>query len=251
MHAGADLLLEAADPLHEELVEIGVHDRQELDPLEQRGARILGLVQDTSIEAEPGQLAIEVERRAPEIDRLLAARRSEAGAAGCGTLAVASLFGSWRCLGRIRKHRLPQAPASASAALAGSASRPRSISGDCFDISPPARSPGSPIGAGSNPIANSFPMSRDRRASVRLDDAARAPTTRHAAQAYPAPMRRKPAKSRLASRGSARHAIACVQQPRRSGLDILRVSSIRLMGSQSGEIDADLEPLPALPRSRS
>ena len=51
VHAGADLLLEAADPLHEELVEIGADDREELDPLEQRGARVLGLVQHAPVEA--------------------------------------------------------------------------------------------------------------------------------------------------------------------------------------------------------
>ena len=71
MHAGADLLLQAADPLHEELVEIGVDDRQELDALEQPVARVLGLVQHPPIEGEPSQLAIEVERRAREVDRLI------------------------------------------------------------------------------------------------------------------------------------------------------------------------------------
>ena len=58
---GADLLLEAADPLHEELVEIGIDDRQELDALEQRRARVLGLVQNTTVEGKPGELAVQIE----------------------------------------------------------------------------------------------------------------------------------------------------------------------------------------------
>ena len=36
LHAGADLLLQAADALHEELVEVRRRDGEELDPLEQR-----------------------------------------------------------------------------------------------------------------------------------------------------------------------------------------------------------------------
>ena len=59
MHPGDDLLLQAADALHEKLVEIGRRDRQELEPLEQRIALVFGLVQNASIEREPRQLAIE------------------------------------------------------------------------------------------------------------------------------------------------------------------------------------------------
>ena len=36
MHAGDDLLLEAADALHEEFVEVGRGDREKLEPFEQR-----------------------------------------------------------------------------------------------------------------------------------------------------------------------------------------------------------------------
>ena len=68
VHAGADLLLEAADPLHEELVEIAADDRQELDALEQRRARVARLVQHAAIELEPGQLAVQVELGRAQID---------------------------------------------------------------------------------------------------------------------------------------------------------------------------------------
>jgi hypothetical protein len=44
-HPRTDLLLEAADAFHEKLVEIRADDGQKLDPLQQRGALILGLVQ--------------------------------------------------------------------------------------------------------------------------------------------------------------------------------------------------------------
>ena len=69
VQAGADLLLEPADPLHEELVEVRVRDRQELDALEQRRARITRLVQDPAIEGEPGQLAVQIEPGRAQVDR--------------------------------------------------------------------------------------------------------------------------------------------------------------------------------------
>jgi hypothetical protein len=47
---------------HEKLVEIRTHDRQELEPLEQRHARVLGLFEHTLIELEPRQLVIHVQR---------------------------------------------------------------------------------------------------------------------------------------------------------------------------------------------
>jgi hypothetical protein len=54
-------LLEAADALHEEFVEIGVHDGQELHPLEQRRAGILSLVQHPTIELEPRELPVQIQ----------------------------------------------------------------------------------------------------------------------------------------------------------------------------------------------
>ncbi len=64
-----DLLLEAADPLHEELVHVGIGDCQELGPLQQRAAVVAGLVEHPEIELEPRQLAAEVEVRRTKIDR--------------------------------------------------------------------------------------------------------------------------------------------------------------------------------------
>ena len=74
MHPGGDLLLEAPDALHEELIEVVADDGQELDPLQQGVARVVGLVQDAPVEGEPGQLAVEVEGRGVEIDRVRLSR---------------------------------------------------------------------------------------------------------------------------------------------------------------------------------
>jgi hypothetical protein len=54
-----DLLLEPADPLHEELVEVAVRDGDELEPLEQRVVVRGGLGEDPPVELEPRQLAVE------------------------------------------------------------------------------------------------------------------------------------------------------------------------------------------------
>jgi hypothetical protein len=58
---GTDLLLEAADALLEELVEVGGDDPEELHPLEQRDAVVLRLVEHPPAEVEVGELAVEVE----------------------------------------------------------------------------------------------------------------------------------------------------------------------------------------------
>ena len=63
---GCDLLLQAADADHEELVEVGLEDGQELEPFQQRHARILGLFQNAAIELQPAQLAVEIQRRIVE-----------------------------------------------------------------------------------------------------------------------------------------------------------------------------------------
>jgi hypothetical protein len=68
-HPGAFLLLEAADPFHEEFVQIRTGDSGELDPLQQRRAFVEGLVQHALIEGQPGQLPIEIEFRRGEIGR--------------------------------------------------------------------------------------------------------------------------------------------------------------------------------------
>ena len=61
VHLARDLLLEPGHANHEELVEIARHDRVELQPLEQRHGLVVGLGQDSSIELEPRELAIEIE----------------------------------------------------------------------------------------------------------------------------------------------------------------------------------------------
>ena len=48
--AGLHLLLQAADADHEELVEVGAEDGQELEPLQQRHLRVLRLFQHAAIE---------------------------------------------------------------------------------------------------------------------------------------------------------------------------------------------------------
>ena len=60
---GLDLLLDAADADHEEFVEVRCEDGQELEPFQQRHARIAAFLQDPTIEFEPAQVAVEIERR--------------------------------------------------------------------------------------------------------------------------------------------------------------------------------------------
>src|SRR4029077_1066330 len=59
MDASSDLLLEAADALHEKFVEIGSGDGEELKPFEQRIARVFSFRKHTAIELQPRHLAIE------------------------------------------------------------------------------------------------------------------------------------------------------------------------------------------------
>jgi hypothetical protein len=61
LNARGNLLLEAADALHEELVQVRRRDGEEADPLEQRVAAILRFSEDATIERESGELAIEVD----------------------------------------------------------------------------------------------------------------------------------------------------------------------------------------------
>ena len=58
---GVELVEEAGDPDHEELVQVGGVDRAEAQPLQQRHAALLGQFEDPLVEVEPGELAIEVE----------------------------------------------------------------------------------------------------------------------------------------------------------------------------------------------
>ena len=67
---GLHLLAQAGDADLEELVEVAGEDRQEPDPLQQRVARVAGLVEDPGVELEPGELAVEVGELAPSPWRL-------------------------------------------------------------------------------------------------------------------------------------------------------------------------------------
>ncbi len=58
--AGLVAPLQPGDPDHVELVEVGGEDRQELRPLQQRLAGVLGQRQHAGVEVEPGQLTVEV-----------------------------------------------------------------------------------------------------------------------------------------------------------------------------------------------
>ncbi len=65
----ASCCLQPGDPDLEELVEIAAEDAEELEPLEQRRAGVERFVEDPPVELEPGELAVQVERRVPKIYR--------------------------------------------------------------------------------------------------------------------------------------------------------------------------------------
>ena len=67
--AGAELLQQRRDAHHEELVEVGAGDGEELHALEQRMRRIVRLSEHALVELEPAQLAVDVERGVGEIRR--------------------------------------------------------------------------------------------------------------------------------------------------------------------------------------
>src|SRR5215212_6308102 len=57
------LLLQPRDPDHEELIEVGLGDRDEPHPLEQRVPLIAGLLEDPVVEPQPRELPVYVQRR--------------------------------------------------------------------------------------------------------------------------------------------------------------------------------------------
>jgi hypothetical protein len=73
LDAGPVLLQQRGQADHEELVQVGAADAQELDPLEERMRRVPGLGEHALIELEPRQLAVQVERRVREVGRIDAA----------------------------------------------------------------------------------------------------------------------------------------------------------------------------------
>jgi hypothetical protein len=64
---GVHLVVEAGHTHHVELVQVRGVDRQELHPLEQRDALVLGQLQHALVELEPGELAVVVELPRREI----------------------------------------------------------------------------------------------------------------------------------------------------------------------------------------
>ena len=54
-----DLAFEPGDAHHEELVEVGCGDRQEAHPFQERVGGVLRLVQDATVELEPGELPVD------------------------------------------------------------------------------------------------------------------------------------------------------------------------------------------------
>ena len=60
---GAHLLLQHRHANHEELVEVGPDDGEELDAFEDRVPAVARLVEHPLVEREPAELAVEIERR--------------------------------------------------------------------------------------------------------------------------------------------------------------------------------------------
>ena len=79
----ADLLLEAADALLEELVDVRADDGDELRALEERDALVIGFLKDAPAEVQVGQLAVEIQLVRTEIrGRLLVDARRRRRPAG-------------------------------------------------------------------------------------------------------------------------------------------------------------------------
>ena len=71
-HASRQLLLEAGDPDHEELVQVRANNPQELQPLGERDRGVLGLLEHPGVELQPRQLAVQEQAR---VDRARRGRR--------------------------------------------------------------------------------------------------------------------------------------------------------------------------------
>ena len=68
--AGPELLQDGRDAHHEELVQVGAGNGEELDALEQRVRWILRLREHPLVERQPAQFTIDIERRVAEIVRV-------------------------------------------------------------------------------------------------------------------------------------------------------------------------------------
>ena len=74
----ANLLQRRRDANHEELVEVGRGDGEELDPLEQRMRLVPRLCEHPLVELQPAELAIDVERRVLQVGGFDVARCRDA-----------------------------------------------------------------------------------------------------------------------------------------------------------------------------
>ncbi len=63
-----NLLAKTGDANLEKLVQVRRKDGQELETFEQRGSRVFRFVQHPAVELEPGEFAIDIERRVAEVD---------------------------------------------------------------------------------------------------------------------------------------------------------------------------------------
>jgi len=68
LRARFDLIQQAGDADHEELVEVGAQDGKEFGAFQERIGGILGLFENTPLELEQAQLAVHIERRIVEGD---------------------------------------------------------------------------------------------------------------------------------------------------------------------------------------
>src|SRR6185503_13114348 len=91
-----------------EFIKVAAVDAEELEALEERGAGVERLMQDAAVELEPAQLAVDVERRMPDVE-------VEQGRRWC-----------WRCRGR--GHRLDHRHDASVTTLPSSVQSPSGMS---------------------------------------------------------------------------------------------------------------------------
>jgi hypothetical protein len=64
----APLLEQRRDPHHEELVEVGADDGEELDPFEKGVIPVESLIEDPLVERQPAELAVAMQARIVEVE---------------------------------------------------------------------------------------------------------------------------------------------------------------------------------------
>ena len=157
--SGRHLVLEAGHPDLEELVETLGEDGQELHPLEQRLALVVGQVEESVGELEPGQLAVGeplrgLRQRHPVGHRGRASgpRPNCSHALPCAAAASAP---RWAATGRTASPREVAEPGTGAAAPGSVTAAPRRGRwvGGAGGSSSPHRTPGPGPGPGSAPVA--------------------------------------------------------------------------------------------------